>query len=65
MTKVLTGGARKVLFFGGLIAITLSVVLDPQFATDLARPLPEPSALSLLALAGAMGVVVSLIRRRK
>ena len=55
---------RSTLFFGGLSAITLSVALDPIFATDI-NPVPEPATLSLLAVAGVVAVAGSIIRRRK
>ena len=55
---------RSTLFFGGLSAITLSVALDPIFATD-ATTIPEPATLSLLAVAGVVAVAGSIIRRRK
>jgi hypothetical protein len=55
---------RSTLFFGGLSAITLSVALDPIFATD-ANTVPEPATLSLLAVAGVVAVAGSIIRRRK
>ena len=56
---------RSTLFFGGLSAITLSVALDPIFATDQTNTVPEPATLSLLAVAGVVAVAGSIIRRRK
>ena len=56
---------RSTLFFGGLSAITLSVALDPIFATDAVNTVPEPATLSLLAVAGVVAVAGSIIRRRK
>ena len=57
---------RRVLFASGLMLVTISVVLDGQFATDAGTvPVPEPSSLGLLATVGVGGIVVSLIRRRK
>lgn len=56
---------RSALFFGGLAAITLSVALDPIFATDAANTVPEPATFSLLAVAGVVAVAGSIIRRRK
>lgn len=57
---------RNTLFFGGVSAITLSVALNPIFATDTGTNLvPEPATWSLLAVAGVAAVVVSIIRRRK
>ena len=54
--------ARRALFFTGLALLPLSVILDARFASD-ATQVPEPASLSLLALGGALGIVVSLIRR--
>jgi hypothetical protein len=55
---------RSTLFFGGLLAITLSIVLDRMFATD-SSTIPEPATWSLLAIAGVVAVAGSIIRRRK
>lgn len=57
--------ARKTLFVGSLLMLTLSFVLDHYFATDAGNLVPEPSALSLLAVGAVAGIVVSLLRRRK
>lgn len=56
--------ARKALFVGSLSMLTLSFALDHHFATDAAE-LPEPNALSLLAVGAVVGIAVALIRRRK
>jgi hypothetical protein len=57
---------RRVLFASGLTLITMSILLDGQFATDAGTvPVPEPGSLGLLVAAGVGGIVVSLIRRRK
>ena len=56
---------RSTLFFGGLLAIALSVGLDGIFATDSTTPVPEPGTWSLLAAAGVAAVAGSIIRRRK
>jgi len=59
--------SRKFLFGGGVLMLALSFVLDPSFATDNGGfvPVPEPGTLSLLAIAGAGAIAVSLIGRRK
>ena len=57
--------ARKALFVGSLSMLTLSFALDHHFATDAAAELPEPNALSLLAVGAVVGIAVALIRRRK
>jgi len=56
---------RKVLFAGSLSLLALSVALDHKFANDLPQTLPEPNALSLLAIGGVLGIALALIRRRK
>jgi len=56
--------ARKLLVGAGLLAITLSLVLDRSFATD-AVSVPEPATMTLLAVAGVAGLATGLIRRRK
>ncbi len=58
--------ARKYLFGGGLLMLALSFVLDPSFATDTPPvQVPEPGTFSLLAVAGAAAIAMSLIGRRK
>jgi hypothetical protein len=56
---------RRALFASGLTVVMMSILLDGQFASDVAIPVPEPSSFGLLATAGVGGIVVSLIRRRK
>ena len=56
--------ARKLLAGGSLMAIVMSFVLDPSFATD-AVSVPEPATTALVAIAGVTGLAVSVIRRRK
>lgn len=57
---------RKFLFGGGLLMLALSFVFDPSFATDGGTvPVPEPGTFSLLAIAGAGAIAMSLIGRRK
>jgi len=58
--------SRKFLFGGGMLMLALSFVLDPSFATDVdPTPVPEPGTFSLLAIAGAGAIGMSLIGRRK
>ena len=57
--------ARKLLVGAGLLALTLSFVLDRSFATDAAPPVPEPATTTLLAVVGVAGVAMGVIRRRK
>jgi hypothetical protein len=54
--------ARRWLFFIGLSAILLSVVLDSTFATDVV-PVPEPNVLALMGVGGAAAVLISLFKR--
>jgi hypothetical protein len=56
---------RKILFLGGLLAITGSFLFDPFFANDQLPPqsVPEPNILPLLAIGGILGIAVALIRR--
>ena len=56
--------ARKLLVGAGLLALTMSFVLDRSFATDVV-PVPEPATATLLAIAGAAGLGIGFIRRRK
>jgi len=55
--------ARKWLFFIGLSAILLSILLDSTFATDPPVPVPEPNVLALMGVGGAAVVLLSLFRR--
>lgn len=55
---------RRLLTGASLLAIVMSFVLDPSFATD-AVAVPEPATTTLVALAGVAGLAVSFIRRRK
>ena len=52
---------RKWLFFLGLAAIMLSVILDGSFASD-AVELSEPSLLALMGVGGAVALLISLFR---
>jgi hypothetical protein len=56
---------RMIVFSSGLTAVMMSVLLDGHFATDTALPVPGPTPLALLAIAGVAGIVGSLIRRRR
>ena len=58
---------RALLFFSGVGAILLSIVLQSPYARDLAPPVvsvPEPSTASLFAIGGILAIAISLIRRR-
>ena len=57
--------ARKLLVGAGLLAITVSLVLDRSFATDGTVPVPEPATTTLLAVAGVASLATGFIRRRK
>lgn len=52
---------RKWLFFIGLTAILLSVMLDSSFATD-ETSVPEPNMLALMGIGGAVAVLMSFFR---
>jgi hypothetical protein len=54
---------RKLLVGAGLLALTMSFVLDRSFATDTA--VPEPATATLLAIAGVAGLGMGFLRRRK
>lgn len=55
---------RKWIFFTGLSAIMLSVVLDSTFARDgLPTAVPEPNILALMGIGGAVAVLLSLFKR--
>lgn len=57
--------ARKWLFFIGMSAIVLSVVLDTTFATDGTNQVPEPNILALMGVGGAAAVLLSLFKRTR
>ena len=57
--------ARKLLAGSGLLALTMSFVLDRTFATDDVVSVPEPATATLLAIAGVAGLGMGLVRRRK
>lgn len=58
--------ARKFLVGGGMLMLAVSFVLDPSFATDVPPvEVPEPGTFSLLAIAGAGAIAISLLGRRK
>ena len=59
--------ARKSLVVAGLLALTLSFVLDSRFAADEPDPptVPEPVTATLLAVAGVTGLGMGMLRRRK
>ena len=60
--------ARKLLVVAGLLAVTMSFVLDSRFATDEIDPppsVPEPVTATLLAVAGVTGLGMGVLRRRK
>lgn len=61
----IAGDLRRILFASGLTSVLMSVLLDGHFATDTTTPVPGPTPLALLAIAGVGGIVASLIRRRK
>lgn len=65
---VLADAARKLLVASGLVALTLSLLINPNFARDNStppKPVPEPTTTALLAVAGAAGIAMGVIRRRK
>jgi hypothetical protein len=57
--------ARTLLFWFGITAIAMSILLDKFFATDTNIDVPEPSVVSLLAVGGVVGIAAAVIRRRK
>lgn len=63
--KSVVGNVRKLLVGAGLLALTMSFVLDRTFATDGPVAAPEPATMTLLAIAGAAGLGMGLVRRRK
>lgn len=56
--------ARKSLLAAGLATLALSLLFDPNFATD-ATSVPEPATAALVAMGGVAAVAASFIRRRK
>ncbi|MGB7933330.1 MAG: PEP-CTERM sorting domain-containing protein [Gammaproteobacteria bacterium] len=65
MSIAIAVNVRKILFLGGLLAITGSFLFDPFFANDQLplQTVPEPNILPLLAIGGILGIAVALIRR--
>jgi len=58
---------HKFLIAAGLAALVLSIVFDPNFATDGAPPssVPEPTTTALLAIGGVAALTAGLMRRKK
>jgi len=48
-----------------VLMLALAFVLDPSFATDAVRTVPEPGTFSLLAIAGVAAIVAALVGRGK